>query len=830
VDATRVAEVKPVADVTSLLEGQVAGLRSTSVGGGVGGAKDLRVRGTSSFTLNQRPVVYVDGVRVDTRATDWSGRVAGACCSFNGGTVEDRLGDFNPDDIDHIEVLKGAAAATLYGSEASNGVIQIFTKRGKTESAPQWAFNLGLGLNRQRENYPTTLYPRFTGPDGTRALDMNETLVRNGPYQSYGANVQGGARQATYFVSAAFSKEVGSLRPNDQTKGNVRTNVNWTASDKLNFDLRSTFARDYLHPLEGGNNWSSLAGNAQNGDPRLASKVRPYGEAWISVEDIQKIKLTSDANRWTGGTTITYTPAAAFTHRVTFGADVIGENKRRFFPQEGNYGANYVTNGEKINAQRNYSVFTMDYLGSVRFRLPWSVQSTLSFGGQGFYETEWLAAATGKQFAGPGISTVSAASQTVGAERYVHAVQIGGLVQNRFAVGDRFFTTVGVRVDGNSAFGSGYGYQAYPKMDVAYNIGQSAWLPKAVSSLKLRAAVGTAGKAPGPFDAFQTYQPVAVYAATPALIPQSPGNVNLGPEKSTEIDAGFDVGLFDDRLGIEASVYRSRVRNAIVPVLLAPSTGFTAAQSQNIGGIVNNGWDVTFNLLTVSRPRLTWRNELKLDGLHNKVTSLAGKSGVVDAWGNPIRVGYAIGSVFQVAPVRYDAAKKAWVGSDTAVYFGPGLPTFNLSYSPYFKLGAFTLYTLVTTERGAWFRATDNNYRYRNHTGDAFLSLLGPNGANTAASDSVVAFYTQFTDVQKRDNVRLRTVSVGYDVPARLASRVGLGRTTVSLAANNVMWWDDCHCTDPNSTWGGADSFGVNESVLTDPSPRTFRLLVATRF
>ena len=98
----------------------------------MGGAKDLRIRGTSSFTLNQRPVVYIDGVRADTRATDWTANLGNqACCNFNGGTGEDRLSDLNPDDIDHIEVLKGAAAATLYGSEASNGVIQIFTKRGQ---------------------------------------------------------------------------------------------------------------------------------------------------------------------------------------------------------------------------------------------------------------------------------------------------------------------------------------------------------------------------------------------------------------------------------------------------------------------------------------------------------------------------------------------------------------------------------------------------------------------------------------------------------------------------------------------------------------------------
>lgn len=836
VDGSKLAEVKPVTDLGSVLEGQVAGVRSTTVGGGVGGAKDLRIRGTSSFTLNQRPVVYIDGVRADTRATDWTAGLGNqACCNFNGGTGEDRLSDLNPDDIDHVEILKGAAAATLYGSEASNGVIQIFTKKGKSESAPQWALNLGSGFDRQRANYQTHLNSQFKGADGTQALDMNKTLIHSGPFQSYGTQVQGGAGRATYFVSADYSKEVGSIQPNDQSKGNVRVNVDWTASEKLTFDVHSAFARDYINALQSGNNWSSLTGNAQNGDPRQATALRPYGEAWISVSDIQKMTSTSDANRWTGGATANYSPTAAFSNRFTVGADVVDEQKQRFFPQDGAYGSAYVTNGEKTNATRNYSVYTADYLGTFNLHLPKGIGSTFSFGGQGFYETELLTAAIGKQFAGPGISTVSAASQTFGAEQYKHAVQIGALAQNRFAFGDRLFSTVGVRIDGNSAFGSGYGYQTYPKIDAAYNLDGYSWLPSMVSSLKLRAAIGAAGKAPGPFDSFQTYQPVAVYNNTPALIPQSPGNLKLGPEKSTEIDGGFDAGFFGDRLGVEASVFKTTVNNAIVPVLLPPSQGFLTTQSQNIGGIVNRGWDISFSLLTLQRANLSWRNEVRLDGLSNKVTSLGGNKGVVDAFGNPIRVGYPVGAVFGIKPVSYTAPTTTapfgtWKGTDTAEYYGPPLPTFNLSYAPTLKWQRLTLYSLVTMERGAWFNNGDRPYRFRQHTGDEYLSLLGPNGANTFASDSAVNYWHTFNSYDQRDNVRLRTVSLGFEIPDRYASAVRFGRTFMVLSADNIMWWDHCHCNDPNSNWAGADSFGDNGAFLTDPAPRTFRFTVRTRF
>jgi len=314
------------------------------------------------------------------------------------------------------------------------------------------------------------LYPNFVGPDGTRALDMNKTLIKSGPYQSYTAEVQGGANRATYFVSGAFSDEVGSIQPNDQKKGNLRVNVNWQPSDKLSFDARTGFTRDYIDVLQSGNNWTALTGNASNGDPRNASRLRPYGEAWVSVADVEAMTSTNDANRFTGGLTMNYAPVPKWTNRLTVGSDQVNENKERFFPYSGNYGSAGVSNGEKDDLYRDYYVYTADYLSQISFKLPMNIGNDFSFGGQGYYESEGLSGAIGKNFAGPGVSTVSAATTTYGVQTFTHDVTVGGLVQDRFSFGDRLFTTVGLRIDGNSAFGVNYGYQNYPKWDVAYNL------------------------------------------------------------------------------------------------------------------------------------------------------------------------------------------------------------------------------------------------------------------------------------------------------------------------------------------------------------------------
>ena len=307
---------------------------------------------------------------------------------------------------------------------------------------------------------------------------MNKTLIGNGPYQEYQVSVNGGANRATYFTSGSFAKEVGSIQPNDARHGNLRVNLAWQPSDKLNFEARSFYGRNYINSLQGGNNWTALTGNASNGDPRNATKLRPYGEAWVSVSDIQKMVSYSDANRYTGGASANYQATPNLLTKFTVGVDLTNDNKQRFFPYDGNFGSASVFNGEKDDAYRYYSNYTADYLAQYHFALPRGITSDIAVGGQGYYETEQLNVAVGKSYPGPGVSTVTAASQTFGSESYAHTVNIGGYAQDRFGFGDRLFTTVGLRIDGNSAFGKSYGYQRYPKIDAAYNMGSYSWMPK----------------------------------------------------------------------------------------------------------------------------------------------------------------------------------------------------------------------------------------------------------------------------------------------------------------------------------------------------------------
>ncbi len=250
-NVTEIAEVTPLSDFSQTLEGRLPGVRSIGTVGGVGAGRELRIRGTDSFSLGQRPVIIIDGIRVDSRQTEWGSGASTSsgttCCAFSGGAGEDRLSDLNPDEIESIEVAKGPSATTLYGSEASGGVIQIFTKRGRSNSPANFALTVNTGFNRHRPNFPTSLRSNFTGKDGTRAWDPNETLIENGLINSYDLSVDGGGEDITYFVSGGFAFEEGSIKPNDQKKANLRLNLNYTVGENTSVGVSSSYVRNRIY-------------------------------------------------------------------------------------------------------------------------------------------------------------------------------------------------------------------------------------------------------------------------------------------------------------------------------------------------------------------------------------------------------------------------------------------------------------------------------------------------------------------------------------------------------------------------------------------------------
>jgi TonB-dependent SusC/RagA subfamily outer membrane receptor len=855
VDVSDLQEITPVDGFSQVLEGRIPGVRSIGTVGGVGAGRELRIRGTDSFSLGQRPVIYIDGVRVDSRGEEW-GSSAGTttCCAFSGGAGEDRLSDLNPDEIDRIEVLKGPAAATLYGSEASGGVIQIFTKRGRSNSPANFSFNTAAGFNRHRQNFPTSLKSNFTGPDGTQAWDPNQTLIENGLINSYDLTVDGGGEEVTYFVSGGFSYEEGSVKPNDQTRGNLRVNLNWTAAENLTVGVSSGYVRNRIWSLQSGNNWLGIYTNALLGSPFNATADEPYGGGLdVNVEDAQAIRTFSDTDRWTGSVTLQFTPRTNFSHRATFGLDAVNDQKTRDLP----FGRHYTyigKNGERNIGYRNARKFTGDYLGSLDYDDVMGISGSFAYGAQGYWDITSTSMATGKDFAGEGVTTVGGAARTFGGENFNEEINVGAFVQNRFDFGN-LFLTVAARMDGNSAFGENYGFQYYPKADMAYNL-SDGMMPGFLSSAKLRAAIGMAGKAPGAFDQFQTYTPNTVLDDLAGVSPNNPGNSDLEPENKVEYELGMDLGMFGNRLGIDATYWNAKTQNALLGIALPPSEGFSSSQKRNVGEIQNKGVELALNATVLDRGNVRWNVGTNLEWTKNEILDLgetanldslpiydcaatltctAADAAAPDSWNYHHRlggnwVGLPIGERRTRQIIGWDATSRRHVRSVYSTLQGQEFPDKMASFFTDIAIGqSLRLAAQVRGEWGATMSNSDRGYGVRQLAYDEYLMHVAPDGSATPASDSVLDFMRLVTPQDSRDHIRLQEVSLSYVIPASVSGSIGLQRTTLTLAGYNLHWWDDCNCPDPNQAYRGGSSFS-NSPFLGLPQPRRFLLSFKTRF
>jgi hypothetical protein len=199
-------------------------------------------------------------------------------------------------------------------------------------------------------------------------------------------------------------------------------------------------------------------------------------------------------------------------------------------------------------------------------------------------------------------------------------------------------------------------------------------------------------------------------------------------------------------------------------------------------------------------------------------------------------VGYPVRSMWAREITAWNPTTKVHTRSTLNFYQGPPLPTFNASLANTFTFGAFRVYGLVSMLRGTRFNNGDRPFRVRQFAGDEYHGLFDFNKLDaqgnptpTAAADSLLNYFTLYTPFDKRDHIRLRELSVACTVPAAVSDRVGLGRTTVTLSGQNLMWWDDCNCMDPDMNYLGGNT-GGQSGFLAMPQSRKFLLSIRTSF
>jgi hypothetical protein len=314
------------------------------------------------------------------------------------------------------------------------------------------------------------------------------------------------------------------------------------------------------------------------------------------IDSLLNQDITTEIDRLVTGGTVYYTPASWFTHRLTVGFDFAAQENRTLRP----FGFVGAPLGRLHDEKNKYTVLTADYAGNVDYRLGGGLSGTFSFGGQTVANEDSRTFAYGQDFAGPGEPTVSGAALWIAEEDRTRVVNAGFFFQNVFKLSERYFVTTGARFDGNSAFGESLGLQAYPKVSLSYVTSDEPFWPDALGELKIRAAVGYAGRAPDPFDKLRTYSPTT-YGGQPAVTPRNLGDTLVGPEKTREIEVGFESGLFSNTVSTEFTYYHRRTTDALMSVRQIPSLGGWNSQTANVGVLQNKGVELAINATVIDR-------------------------------------------------------------------------------------------------------------------------------------------------------------------------------------------------------------------------------------
>jgi TonB-linked SusC/RagA family outer membrane protein len=672
IKAAEIVEVAPIQNVTELLAARTPGLTLMANSGQTGTASNIRIRGAGSLNAGYQPVFYVDGVRIE------SGLVESAS-TYQGGSALDFL---NPDDIESIEVLKGPAAATLYGAEAANGIIQIITKKGRRGAeSVQWTASMEVGQNEwvqgrddgtyvnywrctESQQQNASSYPGCADPssvewwggsegspklitgipendiidvgDGTFLLKDNPLFrdpnaLRTGELYDFQISARGGTGRAGYFLSFNNSREQGVFYNNffDRTGG--RANFDVALNDKLDISSNFSYTRTRNQQPLNNNASNSINRNAMRGRARARNVNWQPGFKNFSPALSNEFDRQNRIERMTVGLTTNWVPFDWFRHRLTLGLDKQNYRETEFYKIDttgrapwGSLNATGTIDHEIPNIHR----WTVDYATSADYDVNENLNTVTSAGMQlnarqyrGFF-------VYGDGLVANNLNLVGAAASRNADEQLSEQTSLGFYVQEQLGWKDKLWATGAVRIDDNSAFGQDFSLVVYPKASLSYVISREDFFEfDFVEQLKLRVAWGEAGNAPAPFSADRTWTPsqtVKQDVLVNTLEVDDYGNPDLKAETGSEWEVGFDASLWNGRAGVEFTYYNTRTKDALISVPDPGSTGFTGSHLVNIGEIANSGIEVFLTGVLMDTRNFMWDGFLTLSTNNNELVSFNG--------------------------------------------------------------------------------------------------------------------------------------------------------------------------------------------------------------
>jgi TonB-dependent starch-binding outer membrane protein SusC len=870
IDASQIVAEAPVSSVTEVLQSRVPSVNVADGSGTTGTAPKITIRGPASISLSDAPIVFIDGVRVDATQRNVVGNYHNL--EQLGGQSVTALNDLNPDDIESIEIVKGPAASTLYGADASAGVINIITKKGKL-SARGFRQTATAEYDAIEPNFtPYAVYGTCGAADtvtGGPALCQGQApgtvisdnpLVRDHVFSTgfmglLNYSGQGGTDNFGYFVSGSASNSQGITQNNSYQRRTGRANIHWLVLPQLAVDATMALSRnDYHIPQGDDSQYSYLIDGGLESSP-FSVTLGPNGEreggpafAIAGLNNIQDEIITT---RVTPTVQVQYTPLPWFSHRIILGADLASTEGITYFPvnDQGWYNGDQA-NGYLENTQNPVNTYTVDYLGNIKAKFghnDW-ITSNLSFGSQYIDIVNNNVTGVGLGFLDNQSNLLSSAASSESHQVFTESKSLGLYGQEELGFSDVLFVQGGLRIDQNSAFGKDYGAFYLPKVAGSYVISQEPfWKPvlPAVSTMRLRAAWGTTGRSPTPGASLATYTPTSYVTPTggvgPGVVPFSPGNADLKPERGTEFEGGVDAGFLHDRIGLELTYFDKRTTNLLLLAPIAPSLGYTGEPYENAGTVDNSGLEFTIRAEPIRQRDVDWNVEVNGNTLRNNLVSLGGLTiSPVSLLFPDLTVQYVNGkplsSFYSSKIIGVNTTAGYATVTNTPVYDGPQFPTFQANFNTSITLfHVLKLYALVNMQRGGKIlnlgqliqdlyglsAQTNLPQSEGGYSKEQFLRRFGPfQTANGTPVSGVLDAY-----VQRTDFTRLSELSATLSLPEQWTHALYGTSASLTVGGRNLALWkaSDYQGWDPeinsNTTNTGTNQF-LNSEEYTVPLPR----------
>lgn len=898
----------PVTSLDQAMQGRAAGVQVTQISGKPGAETSIRIRGTSSINAGNEPLYVIDGMLINSDGGDVSA----------GGTRGPRispLSSINPSDIESIEILKDASSTAIYGSRGANGVVLITTKRGKTGKGiitfetyyanQQVANKLNLlnaaefadFVNDAKLNANQT--PVYVNPPNLgKGTDWQDAIFRNAPMSNYQLSFSGGDDKTKYSISGSYFDQQGIILNSDFKRYSFRSNLERKVSDRLTVGTTLSYSKI---------NTTGVLTNAGTIVPGVVTSailfnpVLPIFDSTVNggytfdndrgkvlgnpYAEAKEFTSTTILSRILGNVYLNYRINSHLEFRTNFGID-------GFSTEEGSFGPNFLKRTEASLGEAT--------LGTTN-GLTWLNENTLTFNktfGQK-HDINAVAGYTMQKFQNnklfvyafefpdnrTGYHNISTALKP---QKPFNSSSewsmISYLSRVNYTFDNKYLFTLTGRVDGSSKFAEGKKYGFFPSGAFAWRISKENFMQdiESINDLKFRASYGVLGNQAippyqslalvGPYGegAFNTGNGSEVYTGQEPL---SYVNTSLRWETTRQLDIGFDLSMFNNRITFTADYYNKKTNDLLLSSPIPTTTGFSSTLL-NIGNINNKGVDLELNTINL-KGQIQWTSALNFSVNRNKITNLNSETDIIlngaillregesigtfygyqfegifqsdsEASSSPVLVGQEASSpnpasIARAGDRKYkDMNKDGKIDANDRTILGTANPNFTWGFNNSFSYKNLSLSFFIQGTQGNKM-ANLNNFDLLNFNGQN--NVLRDAGLNRWTSDNPGNKYPRALSAGSLDQsifssaivedasyIRLKNITLSYNLPERIVSKIKMSNLRLYVSGSNLWTLTDYSGYDPEANTFGQSTTLVGLDIGGYPQAKIFQVGLSASF